>query len=115
MRKECIRAVRALDRGNASVKSVLDTLDEYDHLITPDRASLREDYERTLTEKPWKHCPCDICGKDGVEVIVFRGNNRNRRRGFHNTYVFYEMLRKAIEQDTVSRREKQLDLFGVEN
>ena len=31
-------------------------------------------------------------------MIIFRGNNRNRRRGFHNTYVFYRMLQKAVEE-----------------
>jgi cytoplasmic iron level regulating protein YaaA (DUF328/UPF0246 family) len=25
--------------------------------------------------------------------VIFRGNNRNRRRGFHNTYVFYKVLK----------------------
>jgi hypothetical protein len=29
----------------------------------------------------------------GIEVVVFRGNNRNRRRGFHNCYI----VRKRLE------------------
>ena len=39
---------------------------------------------------------CEICQKWGVEVAVFRGNNRNRRRGFHNTYVFYKIFQKIL-------------------
>ena len=34
--------------------------------------------------------------KDGIDVVIFRGNNRNRRRGFHNTYVFYQLLQRAL-------------------
>lgn len=33
----------------------------------------------------------------GVEVILFRGNDRNRRRGFHNTYVFYQRFRALLD------------------
>ena len=35
----------------------------------------------------------------GVDVILFRGNNRNRRRGFHNLWVVarrLEALRSRI-------------------
>ncbi|MEM1577081.1 MAG: hypothetical protein QXT98_06190, partial [Archaeoglobaceae archaeon] len=50
-------------------------------------------YRKTLEDKPWKRCGCPICSKIGIEVVIFRGNNRNRRRGFHNTYVFYQVLK----------------------
>ena len=53
---------------------------------------MREHYEATLKAKPWNDCGCEICEEHGIEVIIFRGNNRNRRRGFHNTYVFYKLL-----------------------
>ena len=58
--------------------------------------NLREHYGRTLTERPWEKCDCPICQKAGIEVIIFRGNNRNRRRGFHNTLAFYRMLRETL-------------------
>lgn len=60
---------------------------------TPDRTA---EYMRTLEQKPWKNCQCPICKELGIEVIIFRGNNRNRRRGFHNTYVFYSLLKKML-------------------
>lgn len=63
---------------------------------TPDRT---KEYLRTLEAKPWKQCDCAVCTEAGIEVIIFRGNNRNRRRGFHNTYVFYKLLRKLLEDE----------------
>lgn len=63
---------------------------------TPDRTA---EYMRTLKTKPWKNCECPICKEIGIEVIIFRGNNRNRRRGFHNTYVFYSLLKKLLADE----------------
>jgi hypothetical protein len=28
-----------------------------------------------------------------MEIIIFRGNNRNRRRGFHNVWIFYKIFK----------------------
>jgi hypothetical protein len=92
----CMESMRLFDQGKMSVSDTLDILDEYDHLISPGRESMREQSRKTLEAKPWKSCGCDICRKDGVEVIIFRGNNRNRRRGFHNTHVFYQLLQKVL-------------------
>lgn len=58
--------------------------------------NLRKHYDKTLSEKPWTKCDCVICKDIGPEVIIFRGNNRNRRRGFHNTWVFYQELSKTV-------------------
>ncbi|MEI7776594.1 MAG: tRNA-guanine transglycosylase DpdA, partial [Verrucomicrobiota bacterium] len=88
--------LRSFDQGKESVSHVLEGLAEYDHLITPDRSSELDEYRRTLEAKPWKTCPCDICKRDGIESVIFRGNNRNRRRGFHNVYVFYRMLQGIL-------------------
>jgi hypothetical protein len=30
--------------------------------------------------------------------MIFRGAERNRRRGFHNLFVFYRRLRRQIGQ-----------------
>lgn len=67
----------------------------YEEIIpeTPDR---REEYLHTLRDRPWDKCDCTICQDVGMEVIIFRGNNRNRRRGFHNTYIFYKLLKKLL-------------------
>jgi hypothetical protein len=91
-----MRMLRSFDNGKESIELVLEALAEYDHLITPDRSSELDEYRRTLEAKPWKHCECEICKKDGIEVVIFRGNNRNRRRGFHNVYVFYRMMQAIL-------------------
>ena len=102
MESECLRLVRAFDKGSANIDKTLDALCSYDGIITENRNDIRPLLEKLLNEQPWKKCPCDICKKDGVEVIIFRGNNRNRRRGFHNTYIFYRMLQKAVEEGNIN-------------
>lgn len=96
LERACLDALHAFDRGAVAVDSVLNTLHEYDQLITPDRPDNRALLRHTLEARPWKTCPCDICRKDGIDVVIFRGNNRNRRRGFHNTYVFYQLFQRAM-------------------
>ena len=43
-----------------------------------------------------KDCPCEICRRLGIHVMLFRGAERNRRRGFHNLFVFYRRLRREM-------------------
>jgi hypothetical protein len=97
----CLTAIRAFDKGHSTIEKTLSTLQEYDQLITPDRPDNIEELATVLEAQPWKRCPCPICLENGVEVIIFRGNNRNRRRGFHNTYVFYQLLQKSLAGDSV--------------
>jgi len=49
---------------------------------------------RTLKAAPWRHCSCKICREVGIEVMIFRTSNRNKRRGFHNLHVYYEHLKR---------------------
>jgi hypothetical protein len=122
----CLKAIREFDDGCLSLEQTLDILEEYDKLITPDRKDNRGQLRRTLEAAPWKSCPCDICQRDGVNVIIFRGNNRNRRRGFHNTYVFYRIVQRILCGDTEGLEHmigkesslpmvQQLALFGGDN
>ncbi len=117
----CIDSMHAFDRGEVSVDSVLNKVHEYDQLITPDRPDNRALLRRTLEARPWKECPCDICRKDGIDVIIFRGNNRNRRRGFHNTYTFYQLFQRTLAGERILPGEdgdeestNQMRLFEVE-
>ncbi len=100
--KACIDAMHAYDRGALSIDKALYVLHEYDQLITPDRPDNLALLRHTLEAMPWKHCPCEICQKDGIDVIIFRGNNRNRRRGFHNTYAFYRLFQRAIGGEKIT-------------
>jgi queuine/archaeosine tRNA-ribosyltransferase len=116
LEKQCLNAVRNYDKGLLGIEDTLDTLEAYDQLIGEDRKSMRSQYERTLLEKPWKKCLCSICEKEGVEVIIFRGNNRNRRRGFHNTYVFYAYLKAMMTNPDffINEKHRLFELFKVD-
>ena len=53
-------------------------------------------YRETLEDRPWEKCGCAICAMIGIHCALFRGAERNRRRGFHNLYVTYRELQKAL-------------------
>lgn len=53
-------------------------------------------YRELLENRPWNECGCPICSEIGIEVAIFRGNNRNRRRGFHNTRRFYNQFEEVL-------------------
>ncbi len=125
MEQVAIRSVRALAQHQCSVDACLNALLEYDQYIGKKRKDMLPLYTRTLTERPWEQCDCDICQRDGVEVVIFRGNNRNRRRGFHNTYVFYRLLQRILagervpllgadDEGTAEDVPQQLTLFAAE-
>ena len=58
---------------------------------------LRDRYQRTLNDQPWKSCGCRVCQEAGIEVIIFRASNRNKRRGFHNVQTYHKHLSKILE------------------
>ncbi len=86
-----ITAVRDYAGKKTSIEGALDALLEYEALFNPKR-NLESSYRRTLSERPWEKCDCSICQLLGIEVILFRGSERNKRRGFHNLEVFRKML-----------------------
>lgn len=107
---EAIEAMRQFDVGNLSVEATLEKILAYDDLlelprkgkVKPEHQARRHAkheslYRELLLEQPWKKCDCEICQEIGVEVVIFRNNNRNRRRGFHNTYVFYNQFIDLIQ------------------
>lgn len=61
----------------------------------------QDGYEELLRRKPWDECECKICCEHGIEVAIFRGNNRNRRRGFHNTRLFYDQFEESLPKTAV--------------
>ncbi|GAB3680438.1 hypothetical protein GCM10028857_03160 [Salinarchaeum chitinilyticum] len=74
--------------------------------------NLFEDYQETLKARPWEECGCPICEDLGIEVAIFRGNNRNRRRGFHNTRRFYDVFERELPKISVLVQ-ADTDLFGA--
>jgi hypothetical protein len=113
LERKALDAVTAVDQGQMQVADAVRVIEAYDHLIGEDRDWMGEQYRRTLEEKPWKKCHCDICRACGVQVMIFRGNNRNRRRGFHNTYVFYRLMQNALLRESPRLpEEQQMGLLG---
>jgi hypothetical protein len=66
------------------------------------KAGNTEVYRKVLQAQPWLSCPCAICQKVKHHVILFRGAERNRRRGFHNVWVFYKRLQRELGKRTVA-------------
>ena len=99
LEQKLLGLLRSYDKNEAHLHAVLEQLEEYEEL-TGGHIPISE-YSRTLEDKPWKSCDCRICSRLGIEVAIFRGNNRNRRRGFHNTYVFHRWFRSEIPRAVV--------------
>jgi hypothetical protein len=99
---ECLAAVRAYAAGRQPLSpGTIDRLAEYDTLLAGERKGTRDRIRRTLEDRPWEACGCAICARWGVEVAIFRGNNRNRRRGFHNTHVFYRLIGRILAGEPI--------------
>ncbi|MGW0805539.1 tRNA-guanine transglycosylase DpdA [Nonomuraea sp. NPDC002799] len=87
--RECMRRLRAYDGGAETIDRVIDILGEYEALVEPDKKKSKVPaYRITLQAKPWKSCTCSVCVAHGIEIAIFRGSERNKRRGFHNLSVF---------------------------
>jgi hypothetical protein len=90
----CLRRLAEYAAHEVGREQVLAALRAYEALCGAARSRI-DAYRRTLEERPWERCTCAICRALGHHVIVFRGAERNRRRGFHNVGVFYRRLRAA--------------------
>jgi hypothetical protein len=105
--RKALGEVRAFDRGTSTVSATLDAvMDYHQFLVRGDGTSaVRQDkalrktaalVQRTLENQPWKRCSCNVCRSIGVEVIIFRSSNRNKRRGIHNLGVYHRHLRRTL-------------------
>jgi hypothetical protein len=83
------------DLDMVELRVVLDAVIEYDECLTrsDDSLALRPSYEKTLRDRPWRNCDCPFCKQAGIHVLIFRGANRNKRRGAHNTLMLYKSLK----------------------
>lgn len=98
LEQQALRALVAYAAGEQDVESTLDAVLAYDSLIDRDdlaRRDLRSLYRRTLLARPWEQCPCVVCRSLGIHVVIFRGGERNRRRGIHNTRLLYRQVRNG--------------------
>jgi len=101
-----LHAVRTYGDGRCSVSDAVEAVIAYGrYALWDDRLrdernerrlhDLRKAYTRTLRDRAWDRCDCRVCQETGVEALIFRSSNRNKRRGIHNLHVFYASVRAA--------------------
>ncbi len=107
MENKALASLREYAKGQASIDEALKSVIDYSRKTTWSEKSsvtsnenrltkLAGEYRRTLTEKAWLDCPCSVCRAAGVEVLIFRGSNRNKRRGIHNLYAYNQHLKAVL-------------------
>ncbi|ADC69070.1 Queuine/other tRNA-ribosyltransferase [Methanocaldococcus sp. FS406-22] len=99
MESKALKLLFKYDQGEATITEVLNAVLKYDQLLLRDSENMdkfEEKYIKTLEDKPWKQCNCNVCKSIGINVIIFRGTNRNKRRGFHNIWVFKNVLMNKL-------------------
>lgn len=107
MEKKALIALRRFDTGDATADEVVDSVNSYSREFlwnekksqSSNQSALDKSemaVRRTLEHKPWKSCSCRVCREAGIEAVIFRGSNRNKRRGFHNLSVYYDHLKRWI-------------------
>ncbi len=89
----CLEAVRRAGGDARATDDALDALQKYEELCAP-RKSHMDSYRRTMMDRPWSHCTCNLCRTLGIEIAIFRGTERNKRRGFHNLAVLNSGVRR---------------------
>jgi hypothetical protein len=92
LERAALTLIRDYARDGADIEDVLEALRAYSS-VWDGRRDRTPSYREVLEDRPWLSCSCVICRKVGVEVVLFRGAERNKRRGFHNLYVFDQQLR----------------------
>src|SRR5262249_7969698 len=120
LERRCLEALRQYDAGLEQVPAVLAALADYEALYGAGQTARVAEYRATLEDQPWKRCPCEVCHQIGYHVILFRGAERNRRRGFHNLWTFSRQLQRGLGQTTSQtavtggnpKQKRQLPLFG---
>jgi hypothetical protein len=107
MEAVALDTLRNYSRGDTSIDTALDAVIDYsrpvhwsaktsDDVLDKRMETLRDNYRRTLEARPWRHCECPVCGSASVEVIIFWGSNRNKRRRIHNVGVFRRHLQDHL-------------------
>ncbi len=102
---ELLMKLRLYDEGKITYDEIMNVLTDY--VIRIGHTRYLPYYAALLRDKPWKKCDCGVCKSIGIDVVIFRGNNRNRRRGFHNVYVFSKLLEheEVVTRFTVPKYE----------
>lgn len=90
--RESLKLLREFDNSQCSLDEALNAVLNYEELIGV-KKSYADLYRRTLESAPWRDCACGLCAKHGIEIAIFRGSERNKRRGFHNLSVLADKMK----------------------
>ncbi|QEQ57697.1 tRNA-guanine transglycosylase DpdA [Chlorobium phaeovibrioides] len=105
LEKDSLSSLRGYGSGRIGLEEALQTVIAYNVYLESslhDNTAAREKlakkleplYRATLESRAWEHCDCPICKEIGIEVMIFRGSNRNRRRGMHNLHVYHNRIKQ---------------------
>jgi len=105
--QKALDALRQYDKGMGTVDGVLNAVMDYHQFLIRGGNGSTEEHDKSLSkvaelirptieDKPWNECQCDVCRAIGVEVIIFRASNRNKRRGFHNLGVYHKYVHRIV-------------------
>jgi hypothetical protein len=96
LERECMAALQQYAGSDAEAEKILTLVREYDRIVG-NRKDYTDPYGQTLQDAPWKQCGCQICRDAGINVVIFRGSERNKRRGFHNIYAFRQRVDHELQ------------------
>ena len=101
LEKKVLGLLNGYEAEDVDLQTALSAVLEYERLFDP-KADRESDYRQVLTDRPWTQCDCAVCTTIGIHVIIFRGAERNRRRGFHNIYQFDRSLAAATSEASLT-------------
>jgi hypothetical protein len=109
--QHALHALREFDRGALDIDTTVDRVMAYQRLYQRTKCKIDKDWtkavqrveksiRRTLEAAPWKACTCRVCKEAGIDVVIFRSSNRNKRRGFHNLHVYSEHIARVLHDNS---------------
>ena len=94
LERECLATIEACNDHPDATNQLVKSIDQYGPLLQrkSENNHFDEEHALLLKDRPWEKCSCPFCRSAGIHAVVFRGASRNKRRGFHNTWVFYHKV-----------------------
>lgn len=109
--QNALKAVWAYAAQKLDLESTLGALQEYTRITlwtdksddeALDRKTLKliDVYRTTLRDRAWEKCNCRVCREIGVDAVIFRSSNRNKRRGIHNLHIFNNYVKNVLARQS---------------
>jgi hypothetical protein len=100
LERRALSATQQFEDGQVDISSVVQALYDYEQVYNG--RDHREEYRRLLNDRPWEDCRCRACRELGIQIVIFRGRERNKRRGYHNLHVFAQKLSASFTEEMLS-------------